>query len=71
MNLKAIELLRKAENGAFKRASGYAIIDKTTLNTGKILVAYPADGAGKLHAWMWDTQCAMFPGWLTSVPAPR
>lgn len=40
---------------ALNRAGAYVILDEQTGKfCGKILFAYPSDGAGKLYAAMWD-----------------
>jgi hypothetical protein len=65
----AIKALQAAEKGpAWKRAGAFVVIPprstvaefndpghKLTLKSfGKIKVAYPADGAGRLRVWVWD-----------------
>jgi hypothetical protein len=54
---KAINALRKAEQGAFSRVRAYVILPQTFMgHYGKIKVSYPADGMGKVHVWFWDCQ---------------
>jgi hypothetical protein len=68
---KAIEALQRAEkSSAFHRVAAFVIIPPLGLlghevderliagpaPYGKIKVLYPADGAGKLQVWVWDTQ---------------
>ena len=43
------------ERPALNRAGVYVVIDKTTgTMAGKMLIAYPQDGAGRLHVSLWD-----------------
>lgn len=48
------EWLRQCENNQWSRTRGIVILDKNNVYVGKILVAYPKDGAGTLRAFLWD-----------------
>ena len=56
--LKAIDAYRKCEQGAFSRVRAYTIIKPNSkadsVAYGVIRVAYPKDGAGRLHVFVWD-----------------
>lgn len=51
------EYLQELENSAWSRAESFIIIDPKNSplsKHGKIKVAYPAKGEGKLQAFVWD-----------------
>lgn len=52
---RVLDAYRAAENGpAWKRTRAYLIVDKTNAERwGRIKVAYPKDGAGRLRAFLW------------------
>jgi hypothetical protein len=52
---RAIAALRTVENGkAWDRASAYVIVHPNGKQYGKVKCAWPADGMGPLHVFMWD-----------------
>lgn len=52
---KAIKALRRIEAGpAWERARAYIILSPDKQKHGRIQVAYPRDGAGTLHVFVWD-----------------
>lgn len=62
MTPKQRELYKKAETTAWCRVSAYIIIKNDTVlkgdstEVGRIKIAYPTEGQGSLHVWVWDTK---------------